>query len=432
MPFGVLGWRVVGPLWDNSFLWHVRAGTLQLDRGEVLRTDPFSFTAFGESWRTQSWLLELGYGFLERLTGTLQWVPTMMFLILGGTLGFVGLAVYRVTREPARTGFVLAALAWVGMLFVMPRPAALSFLLLASVVVVLGHPERLGWVLMPLFWLWASVHGLFAIGLGLIALEAIRTRSRRLFVLGLLGGGATLLTAHGAAVITILVDFLQNREALALLSEWKRPDFFSLRLAPALLVAFALGVGFASRRLRWRDAIVVIPFLLIGALQLRSVFPALIVLIPYAAVVLSSDKTRAARDRGSRLVNNALAVTIILLGLIGLARPIGRSKALPPDDAVAALREPMVFHGLSAGGLLIWAEYPERRVFVDDRAELYGVERFEAVVATIDGTSGTKLLDRLALDEALVKTSWELDEVLADEGWLQTYRDDDWAVYRRP
>ena len=30
---------------DNSFLWHVRAGTLQLDTGEVLRSDPFSFTA---------------------------------------------------------------------------------------------------------------------------------------------------------------------------------------------------------------------------------------------------------------------------------------------------------------------------------------------------------------------------------------------------
>ncbi|MBT8248315.1 MAG: hypothetical protein KJN73_10870 [Acidimicrobiia bacterium] len=49
---------------DNSFLWHVRAGTVQLDAGQVLRTDPFSFTAQGESWRTQSWIADLLYGTL--------------------------------------------------------------------------------------------------------------------------------------------------------------------------------------------------------------------------------------------------------------------------------------------------------------------------------------------------------------------------------
>ena len=30
---------------DSSFLWHVRAGTHQLDLGSVIRVDPFSFTA---------------------------------------------------------------------------------------------------------------------------------------------------------------------------------------------------------------------------------------------------------------------------------------------------------------------------------------------------------------------------------------------------
>ena len=63
------------PIRDNSFLWHVRAGTLQLDLGHVLRTDPFSFTMQGAPWRTQSWLLELGYGLLERWTNGLGWVP---------------------------------------------------------------------------------------------------------------------------------------------------------------------------------------------------------------------------------------------------------------------------------------------------------------------------------------------------------------------
>ena len=47
----------------------LRAGELQLEIGRVLTTDPFSFTAGGEAWRTQSWLAELGYAWLEDVTG---------------------------------------------------------------------------------------------------------------------------------------------------------------------------------------------------------------------------------------------------------------------------------------------------------------------------------------------------------------------------
>ena len=157
VPIAVVAWRAVTPLGANSFLWHVRAGTLQLEAGQVLRSDPFSFITLGESWRTQSWLAEIGYGWAEQTTGSLQWVPTMMFLVMGATLAFVGIAVYRTVLDPAKTALGVVAVAWVGMLFVVPRPAIFSFLFLAVFVVVLGHPDRLGWTLVPLSWLWAAV-----------------------------------------------------------------------------------------------------------------------------------------------------------------------------------------------------------------------------------------------------------------------------------
>ncbi|MCL1599489.1 MAG: hypothetical protein M3094_09910, partial [Actinomycetia bacterium] len=42
---------------DNSFLWHIRAGSIQLGAERVITADPFSFTASGETWRTQSWIV---------------------------------------------------------------------------------------------------------------------------------------------------------------------------------------------------------------------------------------------------------------------------------------------------------------------------------------------------------------------------------------
>ena len=433
VPIAVVAWRAVTPLGANSFLWHVRAGTLQLEAGQVLRSDPFSFITLGESWRTQSWLAEIGYGWAEQTTGSLQWVPTMMFLVMGATLAFVGIAVYRTVLDPAKTALGVVAVAWVGMLFVVPRPAIFSFLFLAVFVVVLGHPDRLGWTLVPLSWLWAAVHGLFVLGLTLVALEAIRRRSWRLMGIGAASGAVTLLTAHGLGVVQILLDFVENREALAYLSEWKRPDLLSLGLVPSIAVGAGLIAGIARRRLEISHLFVVLPFVALGVLQLRSVFPALIVLVPLASAGVTIDRAPRARAVGSQPINWSIGVAIALLAVIALARPIGRNTGvLPSAGAAAALTNDQVFHGPGAGGLLIWSQHPDRLVFIDDRAELYGAGLFGDLVAAIDGSTGTQLLDRFGLNEALVKTSWALDDVLDAEGWTETFRDDDWAVYVRP
>ena len=119
-PLVALAIRAVTEIGDNSFLWHVRAGEVQLSAGEVLRSDPFSYTELGAPWRTQSWLLELVYGWLFLRTGGLQWVPTMIFLIMSGTFAFLGLAVYRWVRDPVRTAVVLRVMTWVA--FFLRRP----------------------------------------------------------------------------------------------------------------------------------------------------------------------------------------------------------------------------------------------------------------------------------------------------------------------
>ncbi len=127
------------PIRDNSFLWHVRAGTQQLDLGHVLRSDPFSFTMLGKPWRTQSWLIELGYGLLERWTGGLTWVPVLLVAVGALTLLLVGLAVHRRAGNLLVTGVVMALVTWLGLAFQVPRPVLLSFLMLAILVVILDR-----------------------------------------------------------------------------------------------------------------------------------------------------------------------------------------------------------------------------------------------------------------------------------------------------
>ena len=160
VPFVAIAWRASQPIGDNSFLWHVRAGTLQIDRGQVLTADPFSFTESGAAWRTQSWLAELGYGWLERTSGGIGWVPTMKFLAVSLAVGLVGLVIYRVSnRSHWVTLGALVLMLWQSSPFAVARPALLGFVLLACVVAIAHSNRRPLWALPLLFWLWASVHG---------------------------------------------------------------------------------------------------------------------------------------------------------------------------------------------------------------------------------------------------------------------------------
>ena len=375
------------PITDNSFLWHIRAGTLQLDAGEVLRTDPFSFTAGGESWRTQSWIADLMYGLLERATGSLGWVWPLVAITMVATVALVGVAVYREVGTPATTALVLLVVVWLVLRTLVPRPVVFSHLLLASVVVALAHP-RVRWAIPLLMWLWAGVHGSFIIGLGLLALEAVRTGRRELVRILGLSVVTVSLTAHGLALWTVLAEFAENRGALDLIQEWGRPDFLDPGVAPYLLVVAGAMWAAAQGRFAARDYWVVLPFLLFGFTSYRALIPATIVLAPYVARSLAVEAPTQRPQSG--VLNGAVALVLVAAAFfLGWAR--AETSPDPeqfPVSAVAALTEAPVFHDVVTGGYLIYQAGPGRLVYIDDRAELYGEERLRNAVDAEAGDEG--------------------------------------------
>ena len=98
----IAAWGLIA---DNSFLWHIRAGSLQVESGSVLTTDPFSFTMFGEQWRTQSWLAELLYAWVESFSG-LGFVAPMILVVSTITFICVGLIAYRTSGSVTATALM--------------------------------------------------------------------------------------------------------------------------------------------------------------------------------------------------------------------------------------------------------------------------------------------------------------------------------------
>ncbi len=413
----LLALRAYEPIRDNSFLWHIRAGALQIATGRVVTVDPFSFTAGGETWRTQSWLVELVYGWLEGSTASLAWANWFVLVVGAAVLGLMGLAMYDRNRSPVIVTVGLLVTMWLFAPFAQARPVIVSYVFLALVVLILRYRDRMLWLLVPLFWIWAGVHGSWALGGALVVLELIRTRDVALLKAGVVSLGATALTAHGIGAWVILYEFSKAGDALGLISEWQPPNFGGLAQGPYLLLVGSLFVGFARGKLALRDLVVVLPFLFYGMTSERAVFPATIVIAPYAVAGIPAPTL--SRSGTSRTVG-AIAVALIAAFAVVpmVARPLGvlDAERFPNDEIVAAIEGRTPYHDTAVGGFLIYSAWPDVLVYIDDRAELYGYDRLDAFIRAQSGDYVAEF-DRYGIDVAVVKPESALAGRLAADGW---------------
>ncbi|MFM8304836.1 MAG: hypothetical protein ACKOA9_11155, partial [Actinomycetota bacterium] len=175
--FALFGFGVgLQGLSDNSFFTHLATGRLILDRG-LPRADVFSYTAPGSRWVLQSWLAEVLYAGLERSVGGFG-IRVLGALTGAAITALVFRLALRLTGD--RTRAALLSVAALGGLYLLwsERPLLLGVLFLVTLVWIVEVPDC--WVgrhpvgaLAVLFWLWANVHGSFALGFVYLGLHLV-------------------------------------------------------------------------------------------------------------------------------------------------------------------------------------------------------------------------------------------------------------------
>jgi hypothetical protein len=413
---------------DNSFLWHVRAGTVQIRATEVLTADPFSFTEFGGAWITQSWLVELGYGWMESMVG-IGFVGPMMLLAASLTMMGIGLIAHRRSHSVETTAMVVLLSTVLLLMFLVPRPALFSYPLFVAVILAWDQP-RSRWTVPLLFWLWASMHGSFAIGLFYLALSVVASRDWRGFRVVLVSAVATLLTAHGWGVVSMLWGFAQAREYLALISEWMTPDLLSPGLLPLVVGILILILGGMRGNLGPRSFWIIAPFLVLSFSAERAVATAWIALLPLLAVSLKGWTVSYFQGFSPRVGLAALAVIIAIP--FAFVESVELDETRFPVAAAASLQDLPTFSDDFAGGYLIWRFGPHRKVFIDDRAELYGERILEFVEVRAGREPWQPVFARDGIEQALLKVDEPMIMWLEADGWVATYEDETYVVLRPP
>jgi len=412
------------PIGDNSFLWHIRAGILQLEQGTVLTADPFSFTAGGESWLTQSWLAELLYARLEASSG-LDFVPWLLLVLTALTFVGIGLLAFKTSQSALATAVVLLLSTISLISFLVPRPVIFSYLLFVLVILAWERPAS-RWSLPFLFWIWASVHGSFFLGLAYVGLRLLSKKEWRALSFPLLSGLAVLLTPHGWGVVRMLLDFMAASPYLSLLTEWRTPELFSPVFFPVFLGIVIIIYGASKQRVVPLDLFVIVPFFALALTALRSVPPAwLALLVPVSA---SLSGVGRGLPRRFAAVPTAVFVVMVLTLPFLFKGDAGLATDRFPVATADALADAPVFHNDVVGGYLIWDQGPDFKVFIDDRAELYQ-ERMQEYVDVRSGNEPWEpVFERYGINQALLRNTEPMVGWLDEAGWVATAEEDGFVL----
>jgi hypothetical protein len=270
------------------------------------------------------------------------------------------------------------------------------------------------------------------VGIGYLVLDGLRRRDRRRIVDVAAVTFITLFTAHGLGTWQTVLQFLGNTEALDLIMEWLTPNLISIQLFPFLLGIIAILVGAIRGRVTMSDLWVILPFLAFAFTANRSVPLAGLVLAPWFVTSLMPLGKRATSTTRVQGILNAVIMALVIA--LPWAVPIegGLDDELFAVEAVEHLQPGPAFHDDGVGGYLIYTKWPDRLVYIDDRAELYEDDFIEFVKSRDADEIWRDVFARHGIEQALLKHDDRLSQVLLAEGWDPIFEDDRFVVLVAP
>lgn len=267
----------------------------------------------------------------------------------------------------------------------------------------------------PLTLLWVNLHAAYVAGIGLVLLFAVgqaldstfgiaswaqsRLRLQNLLLTLLACVAVVPFNPYGFKMYTYPFATLFSRTMQAHIAEWFSPDFHQPQYWPALLlILFALLViSRTSGSLRSHRLLLLVSAMYMGLHAQRHLALFALVAAPVLSPLLdgwlwreraiapTGPSTVPTRARLNAFIVLALAMFAFLRVRHAVATQSEAEAARFPAAAVSFLLtyhpSAPIFNDYDWGGYFIWKLYPDYRVYIDGRADLYGpalMEQFSA------------------------------------------------------
>jgi hypothetical protein len=419
---------------EPDLWWHLRVGDwIRQGHGLVWR-DPSAAFADRDYVATQ-WLPEVVASWLYSVVGLggILWLRAVAVLAITGVVyaacrRFAG-------RLPSALVAGLALLGEAGGLN--PRPQLLSFLFFALVVLAwcgTARDLRPRWWLVPLFWVWACCHGLWAFGLvvGAIVLVLVTVDPRRprrgvgvrnLYLLWAACLAAAALTPLGPRLLMTPFDVATNASMIA--EEWRPTPFNNIFSVTAVAMVVLCAVLWATRpepRPWWQIGL--LAFAAGATLWMWRLVPlGTIAAAPLLAGAIE-DRLAAAKEPVTRRERMSLLSAFLVLVVAAAplsAGPLGAAASQYPSGMTTINRaldslppSTVVMDDFGISGWLLWA-HPDLSPVADLRGEIYNHEYLSQYKDALAVKPGWRdFVDKTGAKAALVERDSALADALAN------------------
>ncbi len=449
---------------DPDVWWHLQTGELIARDRRIPTEDVFSYTATGADWTVQEWGAELLLHWLREAFGL--W-GIFAFRAVGVLL--VYLVVARILTRRMGSGMgtwaLVALTAYAGASNWTERPNLLSFLLFALTLDLIERRHRVAiWAFVPIAFVWANLHGMVLVGLGLVALVAVTERikvamgggrmdrawARRLGIVWVVAFAASFANPRGPGLYTHAFSLV--RTVRDVVTEWASPNFHEIgvQVFLVLLLLTIAALILDPKRVDLTDLALTLAFVFLALQAVRNLAISSIVLGTVAAGALPgamrSLRPEPPAERPATRPSVPLGLAGLLATIIGLGVVV--AAGLPDSDdpadivedtfaieAIDALARP----GIRVFAYDVWAPmvidraWPDARVFFDTRVDVYGEERTAAYRRTISGLPGwDRALDETCTTHVLIQERHPLNQLLEQSfDWIVEREDERSVTYAR-
>jgi hypothetical protein len=463
-------WRTMMVASDGDPCMHWRTGEWMLEHRQILRTDIFSHTRFGQPIITKEWLSEILFATGGRIAG-LYGLAVVAALIIATAFSLLHRQLLRETGNHFVALFVTLIAIWAACTHWLARPHVVSFLFAVLWSSALRRYERdaafgrLGVVLTLLTLLWVNLHGGYLAGfitLGVYwfgsLVETVVARSdtakrtialRKLSALSLVVVSCvaiSLVNPNGFKLHLHNLQFVHSSYLTNWLAEYASTDFHgteSRGFLAWLLLTF-LTLVYARPRLSPASGILLIVWTYFALYAARNVALLAIFTAPIIASALAEAAPSWAQRLSQRLrETHNISRGWVFVGAVTVAIVVpARTTEMPPKDwpvaAVAFIRTHPdafagnVFNQYAWGGYLM--QYlPEHCVFIDGRTDFYGTELIRTFdMTTRLGTNWATALDNYNVTWTLMPTDHRLNLALGSSpNWRCIYSNEVATIYSR-
>lgn len=433
---------------DTDLWWHLRAGQVIVEQKQILLNDIFSYTRFGAEWVNAFWISEVLVYVIYEIAG---YFGLTFFVSITGLFTFY-LISRRLSGNIFLNSFILILAAITAAPIWGPRPQILSFFLIAVLDDWLIK-KRKHWLLLPLFVLWANIHGGWIWGFLLIIAHVTGKIIQQLInqeknwdeIKSLIGwsalsGLAIGINPNGLAIWNL--PFQQINVSLQI-QEWLSPDFHRIDFHPFLWMIFLLLISAPfSKKQKWSQLFKVIGFAYLTFFSQRNIALFAIVAVPLLSDWMNATLQHFQKEkrlkpiiqlpRPFRLLINSILVFTLTITAFGNAYFVSLPENVDtnyPVNAIQWIKENQpkgnLFNSYNWGGYILWT-LPEYPVFIDGRADLYGNEIISQWQNVVNADENAfEVLEKWNIDIIFIEPYWDVVKLLEENpNWQKSYQDE--------